>query len=918
MWLLDRDREGAARAELVAGAAAGNGRLVLIEGPAGIGKSGLLGGLRERAGLRVLAARASELEREFGFGVVRQLFEADVAARPELALAGAAAPAAPVFAGDLAEGESGAQFAALHGLYWLTLNLAAAQPLLLAVDDLHWCDRPSLRFLAYLARRLDGVPALLATTLRSGERGTDPALLAEIAQDPAALVLHPGPLGHDAVHALVRAELGGDADDAFCDACHDATGGNPLLLRQLLRTLEAEGIHPDAAHIDAVRAVGPRAVSSTVLLRLARLPADAAAVTRAVSVLGEGAKLPVVAALAGLDEAAVAAATGALVRAEILRPEAPLGFVHPLVRDAVYHELSPAERELQHERAARTLRDHGAPAEQIAAQLLMAPPRGEAWVAELLESVGAAAARSAAVESAVAYLQRALEEPPPPERRDALLLALGHAEAHTNGPAAVAHLRDVHGRLADPVARAEVALALGHLLIHTDRETEASTVLREAADALPAGHEDLRGLLEAVEITCVYFGDAAARERLAAVPIGPGATLGERARVAAAVLEWARRNEPAAACADAAADALADGALIDAFQGGTVPIAPAMVLVWADREEGLAALDALRAQAHRNGSLFTANGMHMWRGFALHARGDLAEAAEDVRTAVETSRMWGFGEQASQTFIRGMLCQILLERGDLAGARAALGPPWSGPDHEGVRFWRLAELELLVAEGADAALAAADDYAERFGGVTNPAMSPWRSLKAQALARAGHADAARALAEEEVGLARAWGAPGALGRALRVAGTIEADAGRTRLEEAVAVLDGSLARLELAKALAALGSALRRLRRAAEAREPLRRALELASACDAPGLADHVRTELYATGARPRTDALSGLAALTASERRVVDLAADGETNRDIAQALYVTPKTVEVHLSNAYRKLGVRSRRELPGALAA
>ncbi len=149
-------------------------------------------------------------------------------------------------------------------------------------------------------------------------------------------------------------------------------------------------------------------------------------------------------------------------------------------------------------------------------------------------------------------------------------------------------------------------------------------------------------------------------------------------------------------------------------------------------------------------------------------------------------------------------------------------------------------------------------------------------------------------------------------------GTLEGEAGLPRLEEAAAVLEGSLARLEQAKALAALGSALRRARRPAEARDPLRRSLELAAACAAPGLAEHVRTELYAAGARPRTDALAGVAALTASERRVADLAAAGETNRDIAQALYVTPKTVEVHLSNAYRKLGVRSRRELPEALGA
>jgi DNA-binding CsgD family transcriptional regulator len=925
MTLLDRDREVAALDDLVAGAAAGSGRLVLIEGPAGIGKSGLLADLRARAQpeLRVLAARASELEREFAFGVMRQLFEAAVAERGDAALAGAAAPAAPVFATQpTPDGKAVASFAALHGLYWLTLNLAADQPLLLAIDDLHWCDRPSLRFLAYLARRLDGAPVLVATTLRSGEPGTDPTLLAEIAGDPSTLPLRPGPLGPDAVRELVRAELATDADPTFCDACHEATGGNPLLLRQLLRTLEAEGIRPAAGQVAAVRAVGPRAVASTVLLRLARLPADAAAVTRAVGVLGDGAKLSVVAALAGLDEPAVATATGALVRAEILRPEAPLGFVHPLVRDAVYHELSPAERALQHERAARTLRDHGAASEQIAAQLLMAPPRGERWAAELLEAAGQAAMRRGAVESSVAYLSRALEEPPAPERRDELLLALGQAEAHTNGPAAIEHLQAVYAGLRDPVERAQTALALGHMLLFTDRGREAAQLLRSAAAELPAELEDLRGLLEALELTTVYLGsgDDGTRARLARQPRTPLPTsLGARARTAAAVLDWAQRNEPADLCAAAAAAALDGGELIAVFQGGTVPIAPIMVLVWADREEGLAALDVLQAEAHRNGSLFTANGLHMWRGFALYARGDLAAAEESLGGSVEMSRMWGFGELAARTFIDALLCTVLIERGELARARRALGRESSGGDHEGVRFWLLARLQLLVAEGDDEhALAAADGIAARYGWVTNPAISPWRTLKAEALARLGRSGEAVALAREELELARAWGAPGAIGRALRVLGRLEGEnGGAARLEEAVAVLEPSLARLEHAKALAALGSALRRARRAADAREPLRRALELAAACDAPALAEHVRTELYASGARPRNDALAGVAALTASERRIVELAATGETNRDIAQTLFVTPKTVEVHLSNAYRKLGIRSRRELAGALA-
>ena len=385
--------------------------------------------------------------------------------------------AAPLFAaapgGAAGDGESAASFAALHGLYWLTLNLAAERPLLLAVDDLHWCDRPSLRFLAYLARRLDGAPVLVAATLRTGEPGHRPrAARRDRRTTRRSRRCGPARSAPAAVAALVRAELGEDADPAFCAACHDATGGNPLLLRQLLRTLEAEGIAPGARATSRRSApVGPRAVASTVLLRLARLPADAAAVTRAVAVLGRERRA------AGDRRArrasartAVAGATRALVHAEILRPEPPLGFVHPLVRDAVYHELTPAERALQHERAARVLREHGAPAEQVAAQLLMAPRRGEPWVAELLQAAGEAAVRTSANESAVAYLARALEEPPPPERHDAVLLALGQAEAMTNGPAAVEHLQAVYGRLADPVARAQIAVGLGHMLLFTDRE----------------------------------------------------------------------------------------------------------------------------------------------------------------------------------------------------------------------------------------------------------------------------------------------------------------------------------------------------------------------------------------------------------------------------------------------------------------
>jgi DNA-binding CsgD family transcriptional regulator len=225
---------------------------------------------------------------------------------------------------------------------------------------------------------------------------------------------------------------------------------------------------------------------------------------------------------------------------------------------------------------------------------------------------------------------------------------------------------------------------------------------------------------------------------------------------------------------------------------------------------------------------------------------------------------------------------------------------------------------LLLAEGRpDDALARADALERHANGKQHPRFVPWRSLKAEALARLDRHAEAVALAEAEVEIARRWGTPGTVGRSLRVLGTILHADGIEQLEEACGVLEQAPARLEQAKALAALGGALRHVRKPTEAREPLRRALELADICGAQPLVDAVRSEIYATGSRPRTTALAGVHSLTASERRVADLAAGGQTNRDIAQALYVTPKTVEVHLSNAYRKLGIASRLELERALA-
>ncbi len=921
--LVERERETAALAALVDAAPAGEGRVAWIEGPAGIGKSTLLAEARRYAsgaGALVVAARGSELEREFPFGVVRQLFESLVAdpARRARILGGAAAPAAAVFEGAAAE-EGDVSFAALHGLFWVALNLAAERPLMLAIDDLHWCDRPSLRFAAYLARRLEGQPILVAATIRTGEPGTDVALLGEIAHDPSTIAVRPVPLSREAVAALVRERLGADADDAFCSACHEATGGNPLFLRQLLTALETDRVRPDAAHAGVVLEIGPRAVSRTVIMRLARLSQDAIAVARAVAVLAESASLPAVAALTGIDEARVADATGALVRAEILRPESPLGFVHALVRDAVYQELPLGERELQHERAARVLLDAGAPAEQVAAHLLVAPRRRQEWVAGQLREAGRAAVARGAPESGVAILRRALEEPAPAEWRPELLTELGLAEVLTEGPAAIEHLSEAYETLADPGWQALVANALVHALVFTDRPEAAAAFAARAGSELPEALADERRGLFAFELIMRWFGvgSPADLEVLAdhLEPPPADATLGAKRVTAMAGLWHAYTGGTAGTAAGLALAALA-GEELATRDNGLLALAALNTLVLADRPEADASWEVAQREAHRHGSLLGISSLHLWHGFALLQLGELGEAEESLRTAQEEFDDWGFGVTALR-YTSAFLATTLAERGRLAGARAAIerGRPHMHPWADGSRFWRAANLALLVAEGRDAeAVEAYEEFAPHHGWVVLPAATWPRCSAARALDRLGRRDEAIALCEAELADARRWGAPGTVGPVLRTLGALRGEL--DVLAEAVAVLEGSRARLELAKALAGYGAALRRDRRPSEARDPLRRALELADACGADGLVEHVRAELYATGARPRTTATGGVGALTASERRVAAFAAEGQSNRDIAQALFVTPKTVEVHLSNAYRKLGIRSRRELAGAL--
>ena len=493
--LVDRTRETTTLRRMVDRLAQGTPGCVLIEGPAGIGKSRLLvetTRLADAAGARVLSARGSQLERSFGFGAVRQLFEPftlDSAVTDDL-LAGAAAAARPVF--DDETGDDPVQhggFAVLHGLYWLSVNLAGDGPLVICVDDIQWCDSASLRFLAYLVKRLEGLPVLVVLALRTGEPHPDDALLTELALDSSVKVIRPAPLSPEAAGALVRERLGEGAD-SFVEVCHRMTSGNPLLLRQLLRALADEGVTPDLSHLDTVRAVGSRAVSSLVTLRLRRMPPAVTAVARAVAVLGEAAGLPTVAALAQRPEDEVAAGLDALSRSEILKDEQHLSFVHPLVREAIYDDLSPGDRALHHERAAQVLGRQGATAEQVAAHLLRAPRRGDPATVELLRTAARTAVSRGASDAAVALLRRALDKPAPGPERAGVLLELGLVETLVDGPSGVAHLSEAYAaleELGEPHERARLAVDIARTHVFVSPPGVATAFARDASAALPRG-----------------------------------------------------------------------------------------------------------------------------------------------------------------------------------------------------------------------------------------------------------------------------------------------------------------------------------------------------------------------------------------------------------------------------------------------
>src|SRR6516165_8193876 len=374
--LLDRDVELAAIASSVRA-----GGVLSIEAGAGVGKTSLVDAacaLARRRGRTVLRARGSDLERDFAFGVVRQLFEAPLSGSQEL-LRGPASPAAALFGSAGTSGTSqDTRFAVQHGLYWLTVELASREPLLVAVDDAHWADEASLRWLAYLAPRLEGSRIVLVVALRPDEPASQAP--APVALRRAANVLRPSLLGRESVASLVRKALG-DTSSELAALAHRATGGNPFYLRELLRAAQRGG---DPRRLLSLEDGVAETVELQIRARLASVEPAALRLAQALAILDDGCELRLAARLARVALERARRLAAELVALEVLGTDDPARFIHPIVRQAVGQTLSNAERDEAHRAAARALHAEGAPAGRVAAHLVGLRGAGDDWVVSRL------------------------------------------------------------------------------------------------------------------------------------------------------------------------------------------------------------------------------------------------------------------------------------------------------------------------------------------------------------------------------------------------------------------------------------------------------------------------------------------------------------------------------------------------------
>ncbi|MEC4019677.1 helix-turn-helix transcriptional regulator [Streptomyces sp. H27-D2] len=902
--LLEREEAFGAAASAGASARSGNGRWLRLGAATGMGRTALLEEVvrREAADgvMRVLLARCAPEESAFPFALVRQLF-------PE-------AGYIPFADSPVAEEQR-----TFHRLVTHLARTAERQPVLLAVDDLHDADAASRRWIGYLARRVDTLPVLLVLT-ECQEKGTT----ALPGTTGTSVLLRP--LGPAAVTRLVRA-LGHDADRAELSV--QACAGSPALVRAILSGLR-EGALPRRLS-DLAGSRYRDAIAHWIQVR-ADSRSRRLALTLAITADGSTA----------LDEALLHETAGLGPESRAALPATScLGrlFSHPLAREAALAAADPAELDALRRRVARLLDERGAPAMSVAAHLVHIDRPDEEWMTQSLEDAAEEATRGGMVDEATVHLRHALTGPLPPGRRAALVLRLGALELPHCADAAIRRLRAALELNAGHNERATVAPALGAALVARGRADTAIRIMHQVGSAMDDGE-----LVRVLQTTAAVMASHDAAAWRSAV-----AHMRDLAATAPAIVE-------PLACGLVTEYEAGNGKLSAAEVLSRVlprlaaPVDPrlrtswlgsaATLLQWADR------LDEARALAE--GSLPAPPALpdltDVGRQCLLSVRAEAALWAGDFRRVIsENTPLLAActGQGVRMPHLVSMVALAQYELGHRAPAWRLLA---TLDEDSADSSWEWNELRyaralLHTAEGHWQA--ALDDYLSCGAGqdardFVSPVATPWRSGAAMVLVRLGQSARAMDLAEEELRHARTWGTARTVGRALRArAAAVGGRRGLEALGEAVAVLRTAPAPVELIEALIDLGRARIDAGSGRKGRDDLCEALSLALRLLAPGPAGRpepaatagaaqvtgrlvrvAEEALRAGGVRRTQRDTAGSATLTRAERRITELAVRGRTNAEIGAELYLARRTVETHLTNAYRKLGVTRRTQLAAHL--
>lgn len=929
--LLDRKNELDVLRSALVKAGRGEGQCVLVSGSAGIGKSRLLDAAGAMAtespeAFRVLRGRCGQFERATSWALVREVL-AQVADEDSV-FHGVAARARDLVTGPghvvaSEPADADAAFAMVHAVHWAVANLAQTSPLVLLLDDVQWADPATLRWLAHLIPRVRELSLMLVMARRDG----DPDELSAL--EPALASSHldsirPRVLGLDAVTALVRAACRDGAQPPSYDVCRAVlacSAGNPFLVRGLATGLAAIA-QPSEADVRALAVDGVARMTRSTLAGLGTL---CSTVAQVIAMTGHRAAPVEVAGVLDLTVGTVdrcfdrLATAGLVVREQRDR----VAFVHPLVREAIVDSLPPGQRSELSRTLALVLHRLGAPHTRIASQLMQVHPAADPWVVEMLVASAREATTDGALEGAVDLLARALEEPPSQDARPDVLMAAGWAAYRAFDPRAIAWLSEGAALTGDVDrgARAHLALlnAASALQVPWDSKPLLDLAVR-ASDSVLLEIEGWARIGEGFYVVPVDVGDWKPREHgdLA------GDTRAERVWLTGLLLNElvsGRSSERMRVLADRVvagdpADEHQDMVLTASAMRGLITVGD---MQRANDYCSRAVLDAAR-----RGSLM---GFQQWSAMSARvhlAMGQVGAAAEEAAQGLGDDEPHGW--VIGHAWCAGILAAARMMSGDLGGAAAALAgvglataePPETVQGIETMMF--RARLSLLRGDLDLARLDLDRSHAWlRAAGWLDTVHHPWRPVAADVAWATGDREEARTMAREHLEHMQTFGAAHLVGAAHRKLGETlaDTDVAAEHLRAAVQLLADSDAALEHSRALLALGGHLRRNRAPADAREPLLRGLDMATRLGAGLVVARARTELAAAGVRPRRSSLTGPDALTASERRVVDQAVTGLSNPEIAQALFVSRKTVEKHLSAAYLKLGVNARKELAAALA-